>query len=28
VQYTKGGKDFDAKVLARVGFDKDFGLPK
>jgi len=28
VQYTKGGKDYDAKVLSRVGFDKDFGLPK
>jgi branched-chain amino acid transport system substrate-binding protein len=28
VQYTKGGKDFDTKVLARVSFDKDFGLPK
>ena len=28
VQYTKGGENFDTKVLARVGFDKDFGLPK
>jgi branched-chain amino acid transport system substrate-binding protein len=28
VQYTKGGKDYDTKVLARVTFDKDFGLPK
>ena len=28
VQYTKGGKDFDTKVLARVSFDKDFGLAK
>lgn len=28
VQYTKGGKDFESKVLSRVGFDKDFGLPK
>ena len=28
VEYTKGGKDFDTKVLARVSFDKDFGLAK
>ena len=28
VQYTKGGKDYEAKVLSRVSFDKDFGLPK
>jgi branched-chain amino acid transport system substrate-binding protein len=28
VEYTKGGKDFDTKVLARVAFDKDFGLAK
>jgi ABC-type branched-subunit amino acid transport system substrate-binding protein len=28
VEYTKGGKDFDTKVLARVSFDKDFGLTK
>jgi len=27
VQYTKGGEDFQTKVLARVSFDKDFGLP-
>ena len=26
VQYTKGGKDYDSKVLARVSFDADFGL--
>jgi branched-chain amino acid transport system substrate-binding protein len=26
VEYTKGGKDYDTKVLARVGFDADFGL--
>lgn len=26
VQYTKGGKDYEMKVLARVSFDKDFGL--
>jgi branched-chain amino acid transport system substrate-binding protein len=26
VQYTKGGKDYDTKVLARVSFDPDFGL--
>lgn len=28
VQYTKGGEDFKTKVLARVSFDKDFGLSK
>jgi branched-chain amino acid transport system substrate-binding protein len=28
VQYTKGGEDFQTKVLARVGFDADFGLAK
>lgn len=28
VQYTKGGEKFETKVLARVSFDKDFGLPK
>jgi ABC-type branched-subunit amino acid transport system substrate-binding protein len=28
VQYTKGGEDFKTKVLARVSFDKDFGLTK
>lgn len=28
VQYTKGGENFETKVLGRVGFDKDFGLPK
>ena len=28
VTYTKGGKDFETKVLARVSFDKDFGLAK
>jgi branched-chain amino acid transport system substrate-binding protein len=28
VQYTKGGKDYDMKVLARVKFEKDFGLKK
>jgi branched-chain amino acid transport system substrate-binding protein len=26
VEYTKGGKDFDTKVLARVSFEADFGL--
>jgi branched-chain amino acid transport system substrate-binding protein len=26
VEYTKGGKDYDTKVLARVSFDADFGL--
>jgi branched-chain amino acid transport system substrate-binding protein len=26
VEYTKGGKDYDFRVLARVGFDPDFGL--
>ena len=26
VEYTKGGKDYDMNVLARVGFDADFGL--
>ena len=28
VQYTKGGEKFESKVLARVSFDKDFGLAK
>ena len=28
VQYTKGGENFQTKVLARVSFDKDFGLTK
>jgi ABC-type branched-subunit amino acid transport system substrate-binding protein len=28
VVYTKGGKDADTKILARVTFDKDFGLAK
>jgi len=28
VQYTKGGENFETKVLGRVGFDKDFGLAK
>ncbi len=28
VQYTKGGEKFETKVLARVSFDKDFGLAK
>jgi branched-chain amino acid transport system substrate-binding protein len=28
VQYTKGGEDFQTKVLAHVGFDADFGLAK
>lgn len=28
VQYTKGGEKFETKVLGRVSFDKDFGLPK
>jgi ABC-type branched-subunit amino acid transport system substrate-binding protein len=28
VQYTKGGEKFESKVLARVSFDKDFGLTK
>lgn len=28
VQYTKGGKDYEAKVLDRVSFDRDFGLAK
>jgi branched-chain amino acid transport system substrate-binding protein len=28
VQYTKGGENFQTKVLARVSFDKDFGLAK
>ena len=28
VEYTKGGKDYEMRVLARVGFDPDFGLPK
>src|SRR5262245_29097300 len=26
VEYTKGGKDYDMNVLARVSFDPDFGL--
>lgn len=26
VEYTKGGKDFDSRVLARVSFEPDFGL--
>ena len=26
VEYTKGGKDFDTRVLARVSFEPDFGL--
>lgn len=26
VEYTKGGKDYDTRVLARVTFDADFGL--
>jgi branched-chain amino acid transport system substrate-binding protein len=26
VEYTKGGKDYDMRVLARVGFEPDFGL--
>ncbi len=28
VQYTKGGEKYEMKVLARVGFDADFGLAK
>ncbi len=28
VQYTKGGENFGTKILSRVSFDKDFGLPK
>jgi branched-chain amino acid transport system substrate-binding protein len=28
VQYTKGGENFQTKILARVSFDKDFGLSK
>jgi branched-chain amino acid transport system substrate-binding protein len=28
VQYTKGGENFETKVLGRVSFDKDFGLTK
>jgi ABC-type branched-subunit amino acid transport system substrate-binding protein len=28
VQYTKGGENFETKVLGRVSFDKDFGLAK
>ncbi|MGQ0676859.1 MAG: ABC transporter substrate-binding protein [Rhodospirillales bacterium] len=28
VEYTKGGKDYQMRVLARVGFEADFGLPK
>jgi branched-chain amino acid transport system substrate-binding protein len=28
VQYTKGGENFQTKILARVSFDKDFGLAK
>ena len=26
VEYTKGGKDYDMRVLARVSFEPDFGL--
>ena len=26
VEYTKGGKDFETAILARVAFDADFGL--
>jgi ABC-type branched-subunit amino acid transport system substrate-binding protein len=26
VEYTKGGKDFDTAILARVSFEPDFGL--
>jgi hypothetical protein len=26
VEYTKGGKDYDMNVLARVSFEADFGL--
>ena len=26
VEYSKGGKDFDTRILARVSFDPDFGL--
>jgi len=26
VEYTKGGKDYDMRVLARVSFEADFGL--
>src|SRR5215468_8934692 len=26
VEYTKGGKDFDTRILARVSFEPDFGL--
>lgn len=26
VEYVKGGKDFDTRILARVSFDADFGL--
>ena len=26
VEYVKGGKDFDTRVLARVSFEPDFGL--
>jgi len=26
VEYTKGGKDFDTRVLARVSFEPEFGL--
>jgi branched-chain amino acid transport system substrate-binding protein len=28
VQYTKGGENFETRVIGRVTFDKDFGLPK
>lgn len=28
VEYTKGGKDYDMRVLARVSFEADFGLAK
>ncbi|MEA2947088.1 MAG: branched-chain amino acid transport system substrate-binding protein, partial [Alphaproteobacteria bacterium] len=26
VEYIKGGKDFDTRILARVSFEPDFGL--
>jgi ABC-type branched-subunit amino acid transport system substrate-binding protein len=26
VEYTKGGKEFDTRVLARVSFEPEFGL--
>lgn len=28
IEYTKGGKDYDMRVLARVSFEPDFGLVK